>query len=74
MNMLTENGVSYPLIEAGDLARIRELRLAIVANERARAHSKNEITRRHCTQRIAAAKDELTTLETLLDLATRDED
>jgi hypothetical protein len=39
--------------------RIRSLRLAIVANERAKAHTTSPILRQHCDQRIAAAKADL---------------
>jgi hypothetical protein len=61
----------YPLVTDEDLARIAELRLCIAANQAARAHQRNAITQRHCTQRIAAAQDELQTLEFLVDLAAR---
>jgi hypothetical protein len=39
--------------------RIHNARLAIVANERAKAHYTSTILIRHCDQRIAAARAEL---------------
>lgn len=61
----------YPLIDEADIARMAELKLSIHANEAARAHSRNAIVRRHCTQRIDAAQDELRSLNFLVELAAR---
>jgi hypothetical protein len=70
-------------LEAGALqdveARMAELRLHIVSNERAGAYysksrmkGANAILIRHCTQRIAAATYELETLAYLVELSARE--
>lgn len=72
MSLFDDFGNKIPASEfftAEDQARMSELRLAVVANQAARAHSRNAITQRQCTQRIEAAREELEALETLKAMA-----